>query len=61
MIFADSDATFSTRSFGNVAWAIFAPAVMPVLPTQVPEPTSMAIFGLAAVGLAYRNRRQLRA
>jgi hypothetical protein len=61
MIFADSDAFFTTLSFGNVAWAIFAPAVMPVLPTQVPEPTSMAIFGLAAVGLAYRNRRQLKA
>jgi hypothetical protein len=27
----------------------------------VPEPTSMAIFGLGALGLAYRNRRKLKA
>ena len=26
---------------------------------EVPEPTSMAIFGLGALGLAYRNRRKL--
>jgi hypothetical protein len=25
---------------------------------EVPEPTSMAIFGLGALGFAYRNRRK---
>ncbi|MCE2801449.1 MAG: PEP-CTERM sorting domain-containing protein [Planctomycetaceae bacterium] len=28
---------------------------------EVPEPTSMAIFGLGAFGLAYRNRRKQKA
>jgi hypothetical protein len=27
--------------------------------SAVPEPTSMAIFGLGALGFAYRNRRKL--
>ncbi|MFY7893767.1 MAG: PEP-CTERM sorting domain-containing protein [Pirellula sp.] len=27
----------------------------------VPEPTSMAIFGLGALGIAYRSRRKCRA
>ena len=28
---------------------------------QVPEPTSMAIFGLGALGMAYRARRKTKA
>ncbi|MCE2815042.1 MAG: PEP-CTERM sorting domain-containing protein [Planctomycetaceae bacterium] len=28
---------------------------------QVPEPTSMAIFGLGALGFAYRARRKSKA
>lgn len=50
----------SDLSFGSVSWAIYAPAVLPVLPAQVPEPTSMAIFGLGAVGMAYRARRKIK-
>lgn len=30
-------------------------------PSAVPEPTSMAIFGLGALGMAYRARRKLKA
>lgn len=50
----------SDLNFGSVSWAIYAPAVLPVLPAQVPEPTSMAIFGLGAVGMAYRARRKIK-
>ncbi len=47
------------KAFGDVAWALYAPTVLPSLPSAVPEPTSMAIFGLGALGFAYRARRRI--
>jgi formylglycine-generating enzyme required for sulfatase activity len=35
--------------------------LLPSSPPAVPEPTSMAIFGLGALGMAYRARRKARA
>lgn len=61
MIFANLFGGATQLDFGNVAWAIYAPAVLPVLPAQVPEPTSMAIFGLGALGIAFRARRKAKA
>ena len=51
----------ATTLFGDVAWALYAPTVLPTLPSPVPEPTSMAIFGLGALGIAYRTRRKRKA
>lgn len=50
------DLSDGTTPFGDVAWALYAPTVLPTLPSPVPEPTSMAIFGLGALGIAYRTR-----
>lgn len=49
-----------TTPFGNVAWALYAPTVLPALPSAVPEPASLAIFGFGALGIAYRTRRKLK-
>jgi len=51
----------TTTPFGDVAWALYAPTVLPTLPSPVPEPTSMAIFGFGALGIAYRTRRKRKA
>jgi len=51
----------TTTPFGDVAWALYAPTVLPPLPSAVPEPTSMAIFGFGALGIAYRTRRKRKA
>ena len=50
----------TTTPFGNVAWALYAPTVLPALPSAVPEPASLAIFGFGALGIAYRTRRKLK-
>jgi hypothetical protein len=48
--------------FGDVAWALYAPTVLPTLPlTTVPEPSTWTIFGLGVLALAYRRRRRLAA
>lgn len=54
------DLSDGTTPFGDIAWALYAPTVLPTLPSPVPEPTSMAIFGLGAVGMAYRVRRKIK-
>ena len=48
----------ATTPFGDVAWALYAPTILPTLPSAVPEPTSLAIFGFGALGIAYRTRRK---
>jgi hypothetical protein len=55
---SDGDGTDDLTPFGNVAWALYSPEVIPY-PNAVPEPTSMAIFGLGALGFAYRARRRI--
>ena len=59
MFFVDLNNT--TTLFGDVAWALYAPTILPTLPSAVPEPTSLAIFGFGALGIAYRTRRKRKA
>ena len=60
--------TDTTNALKVIDWAYESTANTPILagdmgppPSAVPEPTSMAIFGLGALGLAYHNRRKLKA
>ena len=46
--------SFETSGVGNANYAIFQLAG----PTDVPEPTSTALFGLALAGLAFTRRRK---
>jgi hypothetical protein len=50
----------ATTLFGDVAWALYAPTVLPTPPSAVPEPTSLAIFGFGVFGIVYRTRRKLK-
>ncbi|MFM8251602.1 MAG: PEP-CTERM sorting domain-containing protein [Planctomycetota bacterium] len=46
--------------FGDVAWALYAPTVLPTLPfSTVPEPSTWTIFGIGALALVYRRRRRV--
>jgi hypothetical protein len=56
----DFDGTDDVGPFGNAAWALYSPEVIPYT-NAVPELSSMAIFGLGALGFAYRNRRKQKA
>lgn len=61
------DATISeifTTTAGNLEFSGFSGTVTfsgEFPPSAVPEPTSMAIFGLGALGMAFRARRKLKA
>lgn len=55
--------TDTTNALKVIDWAYESTANTPILagdmgppPSAVPEPTSMAIFGLGALGIAYRTR-----
>lgn len=54
--------TSSSGASGNVgdsfSFTISGNFVSTTPPSAVPEPTSMAIFGLGALGIAYRGRRK---
>ncbi len=56
--------TWKVKDYGNIFGtnaAIQAVALYTTPRGEVPEPTSMAIFGLGALGMAYRARRKSKA
>jgi hypothetical protein len=55
----DNDGTDDVTPFGNVAWALYSPEVIPY-PNAVPEPSSMAIAALFVGGGALRKWRNKR-
>ena len=52
----DRTPAVSGENLGGKTFHVFGEASPPT--GEVPEPTSMAIFGLGALGYAYRNRRK---
>lgn len=56
----DFDGTDDLGQFGNAAWALYSPEVIPYPNNAVPEPSSMAIAALFVGGGALRKWRNKR-